>query len=215
MKKKAKAGAKFMGKRVKDFGYEDLMKLSRRQLMDLFSLLEAPEMSEMRGEYRAAMLDTGPGINGLLGWAYLYGTWGTWQHKAFEPLGEREGRGYNTFVTTQPTLYENCFVASCMKLASTVKSLFTRSSPQRMARIMLNKTSIVPSVFDGKPSFQLSYKEYNTFFTNTMTDEVRKVNGRLYLGIGRLTVTLGALNPMPFVLMGPPAPWVGPDIEYR
>ena len=214
MKKKATAGAKFMGKSLKDFDYEDLLKLSRKQLMDLFSLLEAPDMSEMRGEYRAAMLDTGPGVNGLLGWVYLYGTWGTWQHKAFEPLGEREGHGYNTFITTQPTLHENYFIASCMKLASTVKSFFRLSSPRRMARIMLNKTSIVPSVFDGKPSFQLSYREYNTFFTNTMTDEVRKVNDRLYLGIGRLTVTLGTLNPMPFVLMGPPAPWVGPDIEY-
>jgi hypothetical protein len=79
---------------------------------------------------------------------------------------------------------------------------------------MLNKTSMVSSVFDGRPSYQLSYRPYNTFYTNTMTDEVRKVNDRIYLGIGRLTVTLGTLNPMPFVLMGPPDPWVGPEIPY-
>jgi len=47
-----------------------------------------------------------------------------------------------------------------------------------------------------------------------MTDEVRKVNDRLFLGIGRLTITFGKYNPMPFVLMGPPDPWVGPDILF-
>ncbi|HQG33158.1 MAG TPA: hypothetical protein PLA83_14600, partial [Deltaproteobacteria bacterium] len=108
----------------------------------------------------------------------------------------------------------NYFFASLMKLVSIVRSLFRLSSPQRLARIMLNKTSMVSSVFDGKPAFELSYRPYNTFLTNTMTDEVRKVNDRMYLGIGRLTVTLGKFNPMPFVLMGPPDPWVGPEIPY-
>jgi hypothetical protein len=101
-----------------------------------------------------------------------------------------------------------------MKALSIVRSLFRLNSLQRLVRIMLNKTSMVSSVFDGRPSFQLSYREYNTFYTNTMTDEVRKVNDRLYLGIGRLTLTLGKYNPMPFVLMGPPDPWVGPEIVY-
>jgi hypothetical protein len=34
------------------------------------------------------------------------------------------------------------------------------------------------------------------------------------MGIGRLTITFGKYNPMPFVLMGPPDPWVGPDILF-
>jgi hypothetical protein len=205
---------KFLGKPLKDYTYEDLMKLKRRQLMDLFFQLDAPDMSEMRGEYRAALLDSGYVINSFLGWLYLYFTWGAWQHKAFEPLGDRHGHGYNTFITTQPRLYENYFVASFMKIVSIIRSLFKLSSAQRMARIMLNKTSMVSSVFDARPSFQLSYRDYNTFYTNTMTDEVRKVNDTLFLGIGRLTITFGKFNPMPFVLMGPPAPWIGPDIPY-
>lgn len=45
-------------------------------------------------------------------------------------------------------------------------------------------------------SFHLGYREYNTFFTNTMTDEVRKMNDHLYLGMGRLTATFGKFNPM-------------------
>ncbi len=204
----------YLGKPLKDYVYEDLMKLKRNQLMNLFSLLDAPAMSEVRGEYRAALLDSGYVINSFLAWLYLFFTWGTWLHKAFEPLGERHGHGYNTFITTQSALYENCFAAGFMKIVSIARSLFRLNSPQRLARIMLNKTSIVSSVFDGRPSFQLSYRDYNTFYTNTMTDEVRKINDSLYLGIGRLTITLGKFNPMPFVLMGPPDPWVGPDIPY-
>jgi len=205
----------FTGIDLKDFRYEDLMNLTRKQLMELFSLLDAPSMSEMKGEYRAALLDSGYIINMFLAKMYLYFTWGNWQHKAFEPLDQQHGHGYNTFITTQSKLYENYFVAVFMRIVSIVRSLFRSNNPQRMARIMLNKTSIVSSVFDGRPAFQLSYRDYNTFFTNTMTDEVRKVNDTLFLGIGRLTVTFGKFNPMPFVLIGPPDPWVGSDIEYK
>jgi len=201
-------------KDLKDFQYEDLMKLNRKQLIELFFNLDAPSLSEMRGEYRAALLDSGYIINMFLAKLYLHFTWGDWQHKAFEPLGEKHGHGYNTFITTQPKLYENYFLAVFMKILSIVRSLFRLNNVQRLARIMLNKTSMVSSVFDGRPAFQLRYREYNTFFTSTMTDEVRKVNDNLFLGIGRLTITLGKFNPMPFVLIGPPDPWVGPDIQY-
>jgi len=211
----SKSIKRFNGKDLKDFRYEDLMNLTRKQLMELFSLLDAPSMSEMKGEYRAALLDSGYIINMFLARLYLHFTWGNWQHKAFEPLGEKNGHGYNTFITTQSKLYENYFVAVFMRIVSIVRSLLRSNNPQRMARIMLNKTSIVSSVFDGRPAFQLSYRDYNTFFTNTMTDEVRKVNDTLFLGIGRLTVTFDKFNPMPFVLIGPPDPWVGPDIEYK
>ncbi|HPI93214.1 MAG TPA: hypothetical protein PLT09_09500 [Deltaproteobacteria bacterium] len=190
------------------------MKLKRTQLMDLFHQLDAPAMSEMRGEYRAYLLDSGYVINMFLAKLYLHFTWGDWQHKAFEPLGDRNGHGYNTFITTQSHLVENYFAATLMKIVSLVRSLFRLNSPQRLARIMLNKTSMVSSVFDGRPSFQLSYRDYNTFYTNTMTDEVRRVNDTLYLGIGRLTITFGKYNPMPFMLVGPVNPWVGPDIPY-
>lgn len=204
----------FLGKLLKDYTYEDIMKLRRGQLMELFLQLDSPSMSEMHGEYRAYLLDSGYIINMFLAKLYLHFTWGDWQHKAFEPLDEQHGHGYNTFITTQSKLYENYFVAMFMKSVSLGRSLFRLNSPQRLARIMLNKTSMVSSVFDGRPSFQLTYRDYNTFYTNTMTDEVRKVNDKLYLGIGRLTITFGKYNPMPFMLIGPPAPWVGPEIAY-
>jgi hypothetical protein len=107
---------KFLGKSLKDYVFEDLMKLNRRQLMELFFQLDAPAMSEMKGEYRAALLESGYIINSFLGKLYLYFTWGDWQHKAFEPLGEGHGHGYNTFITTQPDLYENYYLATLMKM---------------------------------------------------------------------------------------------------
>lgn len=204
----------YMGKSLNDYTVEDLMKLKRKELMDLFLLLDAPSMDEMHGEYRAALLDNGHALARLISWVYLYFCYGTWQHKAFEPLGQDKGHGYNTFITTEGSLPENVYKAFFIRIFTLLKSLFRFRYTQRLARIMLNKTSMVASVFDKKPSFQLSYREYNTFFTNTMTDEVRKVNDHLYLGIGRLTIILGKFNPQPFALMGPPSPWVGPDIPY-
>jgi hypothetical protein len=204
----------FMGKALKKYTCEDLMKLNRKQLMELFFLLDAPPMREMHGEYRAYLLDSGYIINSFLGWLYLHFTWGDWQHKAFEPLDDQHGHGYNTFITTQPRLAENYFSATFMKLVAIARSLFRLNSPRRLARIMLNRTSLVSSVFDGRPAFQLSYRDYNTFYTSTMTDEVRTVKDGLYLGIGRLTITFGKYNPMPFMLVGPVNQWVGPDIPF-
>ena len=131
----------FQGKHLEEYNYEDLMRLNRKQLMALFLQLDAPAMSEMQGEYRAALLDSGYVINSFLAWIYLYFNWGTWQHKAFEPLGEQHGHGYNTFITTQSRLYENYFRASFMKIVSIIRSFFRLNSTQRLARIMLNKSN--------------------------------------------------------------------------
>lgn len=73
----------YAGKNLKDYTYEDLMKLKRKQLLDLFNQLDAPSMSEMNGEYRAFLLDSGYIINSALARLYLHFTWGNWQHKAF------------------------------------------------------------------------------------------------------------------------------------
>ncbi|TAL31630.1 MAG: hypothetical protein EPN93_17700 [Spirochaetes bacterium] len=204
----------YLGKPLKDYTYDDLKKLKRKQLLELFYQLDPPGMSDLHGEYRAAMLNSGPVTNTFSAWLFLNCTWGTWQHKAFEPLGKQDGHGYNTFITTRSKVPENYFAANAMNIVYLLTSLFRAKKTPRLARIMLNKTSIVSSVFDGRPSFQLSYKEYNSFFTNTMTDELRTVNDKLYLGVGRLTVNGGKNNPTVFALSGPPAPWVGPDIPY-
>ncbi len=190
---------------------EDLRKLNRQQLIGVFHQLVSPEVGEMRGEYRAMLLDSGNAVNRFLSVLFLYFTWGMWQHKAFEPFSERHGHGYNTFLTTLSRVPENVFLAGAASLLGLVKAFLGSHAPQRMVRMMCNKTFIGPSRFDGRTSFHLVYKDYDSFYTSTMKDEVRKVNDSLFLGLGTLTVTGGTRNIFPFVLMGPPDPWVGPD----
>lgn len=193
---------------------EDLQKLSRQQLVGIFHQLVSPEVGEMRGEYRAMLLESGHALNRFLSVLFLYFTWGKWRHKAFEPVSERHGHGYNTFLTTLPRVPENVFAAGAASLLGLVKASLGFHAPRRMVRIMCNKTFIGPSRFDKRTSFHLVYKDYNSFYTSTMHDEVRKVNDTLFLGLGTLTVTGGTRNVFPFVLMGPPDPWVGPDEGY-
>jgi len=190
---------------------EDLRKLNRQQLVGIFHQLVSPEVGEMRGEYRAMLMDSGNAVNRFLSVLFLYFTWGMWMHKAFEPASEGYGHGYNTFLTTLPRVPENVFAAGAASLLGLVKAAFVSSSPQRMVRMMCNRTFIGPSRFDRRASFHLVYSDYNSFYTSTMRDEVRKVNDTLFLGLGTLTITGGTRNIFPFVLMGPPDPWVGPD----
>jgi hypothetical protein len=44
-----------------------------------------------------------------------------------------------------------------------------------------------------------------------MRDEIRKINDKLYIGMGAMAASGGTINPMPFILSGDQAPWVGPD----
>jgi hypothetical protein len=78
-------------------------------------------------------------------------------------------------------------------------------------RIIRMKTRLGSSVYDKNQSFHLEYHDYTPFPVSTMRDEVRKINDKLYLGQGILGISFGARNIFPFALMGPPAPWVGPD----
>jgi len=194
---------------------EDLRTLSRQQLIGLFHQLVAPEVNEMKGEYRAYLLDSGNSFNRCLGMITLYFIWGAWIGKAFEPLSNRNGHGYNPFSTCLPEIHENIFHACLDRFIHTLRHLFIRDScEERTVRIIRNKTHIGPSMFDNRTSFHLVYRDYNAFPVSTMHDEVRRVNDALYLGLGILTVTGGKRNPFPFVLMGPPDPWAGPDGGY-
>lgn len=194
---------------------DDLQKLNRQQLVGVFHQLVSPEVSEMKGEYRAMLLDSGNAMNRFLSMLFLYFTWGMWLHKAFEPLSERHGHGYNTFSTCLPEIHENMFHACLDRLIQMLRHIFIGDGcTERTVRIVRNKTHIVPSMFDNRTSFHLVYRDYNAFPVSTMHDEVRKVNDTLFLGLGILTVTGGRWNIFPFVLIGPPEPWRGPDAPY-
>ncbi|MDT8272635.1 MAG: hypothetical protein RRA35_05525 [Desulfomonilia bacterium] len=201
-------------KRREDITLEDLQTLSRAQLIGVFHQLISPEVGEMKGEYRAALLDSGNRLNRLLSVFSMYFIWGLWMHKAFEPTSQERGHGYNTFLTSLDHDHENPFVSLGAAVGQALRTRTSRTLPRRTARIIRNATHIGPSRFDNRTSFHLVYRAYNGFPVSTMHDEVRKINDTLFLGLGTLSVTGGTWNVFPFVLMGPPDPWVGPDAGY-
>ncbi len=163
----------------------DIEKLSRAQVLQLFYAAPAPLYGEMDGELKAGMAGGGIlGPSSNLYVAYLFGP-GKWDGKAFSP---KDGFGYNIFRSTQDG-----------------KDVIKRTKKM--------KTFIGKSQYDGKDSFHLDYSSFNGGLLHSMRDEIRKINDNLYLGLGAMAASGGTINPMPFVLSGEKAPWVGPDPE--
>ncbi len=160
------------------------LKLS--QVMEIFSSLPAPKVSEMNGEYKANLMDQGGFLTNLSS-NLLIGTPifdGIWLCKCFTPESASQGWGYNSF----------------RKFG-------------KVERKFPMETSIVKSRFDGKDAFQLYYPAFKSMLGKMqMVDEVRKVNDSLYLGVGTWGFTKKArLVPLPFTLSGPPDLFVGTD----
>lgn len=162
----------------------DLAALDARQLLELFTTLESPTLDEMNGEYDAAMLSPVSFLATIWWPASLYNPiWpGRWRGKAFRPVNESVGRGYNLF----------------------------RHFGRVVQRFPM-RTEIVASRYDGRPAFQLDYRAYRSVCgTTNMIDEVRRVRPGVYLLMGTFGFTQEqrrAANP--FVLTGPVAPYRG------
>jgi len=167
---------------------EDVENLSKADLMQLFFATAAPEFTSMWGEYRARMVPTG--VQAFVNEAYAHYVMGPghWEAKAFFPFHARKGWGYNLF------------------------RLEGNDLPKTL-RTMKMDTSVGPSRFDGKDSFHLVYAAYNDGLNHTMRDEIRKINERLFIGVGCLAWNLDTMNPAFFLLHGDPEPWIGPDDE--
>ncbi len=163
----------------------DIEKLSRAEVVRLFHAAPAPPYNEMNGEFKAGM--AGGGILGppsRLYVAFMFGP-GRWEGKAFSP---KSGFGYNIFKSSRDG-----------------KELVKRARKMRIY--------IGGSQYDGRDSFHLDYSPFNSGLLHSMRDEIRKINDRLYIGMGSLAAGGGTINPMPFILSGKPAPWIGPDGE--
>jgi hypothetical protein len=202
------------GKDTDDITLEDLQGMNKDQLIEIFHQLTAPEFKEMHGEFKATILNCGDVIRGIIADVFLNRLWGKWLTKSFEPIGETHGHGYNSFLVSQDKTDENVVLAIINWIYRSIKSLSGVEGHDKIVRIMRMKTRIGDSIYDARKSFHLEYHDYNLFPTSTMKDEVRKLNDNLYLGLGILTVTLGKKNIFPFVLIGPPEKWVGPDNGY-
>jgi hypothetical protein len=94
-------------------------------------------------------------------------------------------------------------------------NLFTdkSSGSAKTLRIRKFKTHLGPTTIgkDGRNSIHLIYHDFNSGAVKSMHDEVRKINDNLYICGGYMALGGGAINPAPFVLIGPPSEWVGLD----
>ena len=157
--------------------------------MQLFYAAPAPDFSSLKGEYRAETLPVG-----IMAFAadffthHFFGP-GHWEGKAFFPLAQNKGWGYNLF------------------------SVSDKNGKLYMARERKMDTFIGRSEIDDKDSFHLLYKAYNGGMVNSMHDEIRKINDTLYICMGYMAAGGGSINPAPFILYGKPSDWVGPDKE--
>jgi hypothetical protein len=162
----------------------DILRLSADELLTLFQTLEAPGLEEMHGEYAAETLQQ-PNVLASVSGRYLLNSPlypGKWLSKAFRPVSDRGGRGYNSF----------------------------RHFGRLVQRFPMT-TLTAPSRYDRRPAFQLVYRRYESLFgTLHMVDELRRLEAGRYLGIGTFGFTdAQRRTPYPFLLTGPVAPYRG------
>jgi hypothetical protein len=158
----------------------DVSRLNHEELLALFMTLEAPGLDEMNGEYAAVLLDLPVRPARVTATPYNPLFPGHWLTKAFRPVSDQRGRGYNSF----------------------------RYFGRVVQRFPMT-TLIAPSRYDGRPAYQLVYRAFRSYcgFLH-MVDEVRRLDERNYLCIGTLGFTQAARRiACPFLLTGPIAPY--------
>jgi hypothetical protein len=162
----------------------DLLAMSFKELMALFSGLSAPEMSEMNGEFAARLLAQPSALAQFTGNLTVNNPLmpGYWLCKAFRPVSAQSGRGYNAFTHLG----------------------------RKVQRYPM-QTLIAPSRYDGRKAYTLVYAAFKSMCGAIhMVDEVRQVAPGLYLGLGTWGFTDRQRQvALPFVLRGPVAPYAG------
>jgi hypothetical protein len=158
----------------------ELAALDANALLDLFKTLESPPLAEMHGEYDGRLLRQ-PHWPATLFWNAMLKNpvWpGLWRGKAFRPVSDTAGRGYNLF-----RLWGRLVLRYPMA------------------------TLIAPSRYDGRPAFQLVYRAYHSSCGAVhMVDEVRRLRPGAYLLIGTMGFTdKQRMVPVPVLLEGPVA----------
>lgn len=165
---------------------EDVEKLSKSDVMQLFYAADTCEFANMKGEYKAKLVSAG--ILSFVSDYYAHHLMGPghWEGKAFSPFEKDRGWGYNLFTVNKDADFG-------------------------IVRTMKMDTSVGRSRFDEKDSFHLVYKAHNKGRNHSMRDEIREINDKLSIGLGYVSWNLGKSNPSFFLLYGKADPWVGPD----
>jgi hypothetical protein len=165
---------------------EDILRMSKPEVMQLFYAAPAPDFGAMKGEYRARNIPVGiQGISVQIYSDHFFGP-GSWEGKAFLPGENGRGSGYNMF-----------------------------RKGDRVFRTRKMDTFRGKSNIDGRQSFHIDYRPYNGGTVRSMRDELRKINDTLYIGMGYMALGGGSINPGPFIVYGKPGPWVGIDQDMN
>jgi len=165
----------------------DIEKLDKTALFQLFYAAPAPEYKEVNGEYSAITLSVGVLATSADFFTHHFFGPGRWVGKAFFPFEKDKGWGYNIF------------------------SGKGKDGKEVIYRVRKMNTYIGKSLIDGKDSFHLDYSPYNSGTVHSMHDELRKINDNIFLGMGFMGLGGGSINPAPFLVIGPAVKWVGPD----
>ena len=166
---------------ISRFSAAELKAMSIGDVLAVFRQLDAPPLAEMDGEFVATLLDQGnPAMNVIS--SFTTNVPRRWLGKAFEPVNESEGHGYNWF----------------------------QGGPTAVRRYRM-KTYLGDSAVDAGRSYILEYRPYNSGFMRSMVDEVRRVAPGLYVGLGRVGFGSWMRTRLyPFMLEGPVGPFSDP-----
>jgi hypothetical protein len=154
-----------------------LFQVQRHELRAVFRRLRAPSMLDVYGEYDAGLLDQGDAVGNFLV-RNLFRCRGPWIGKAFRPLSESTGEGYNAFGTMS----------------------------RRRVELPMDTYLAKSNLCDGD-SFVLDYRGKHLGPISFLRGELRYVSRSLLLGMGLFGPRCGQCKRLrrviPFVLVGP------------
>lgn len=166
-----------------EWSLEKLLALTQAEGIELWRGLEAVDMREMDGHYMGMGPDA---LNEKYqrGYAeYMFNEnspRGFWLGKAFRPLTDTTGEGYNRW----------------------------RFPGGKVVRNLRMATRMGASLVDGKPAFILDYSVFHPKMT--LIDELRKLDEAIYFGVATRDAGGGKRDrPDFFILVGPTDEWVG------
>lgn len=168
----------------KQWTLEQVLAMNHDTIMALWKTLPPPTMAEMNGHMLGLVPNAGDDKQQTSTTKSMFDENnprnGYWLGKTFNQTGPNKGEGYNLWRKPDGKIIKN------LRLG----------------------TEIGPSLIDGKPSFLIIYAAFNK--SNTLVDEMRKLDDYLFLGAATTVNAEGKRNttsPAHFVLTGPVGEW--------